>query len=158
MDGCGASGDEFHGEFVGTICVSTHFKDPLTADADLCAVPPIYRYCNKFRDGIHPDSGRGPVILLSPYRPIVEQLFDGSDYRTDWGRWYVRSYDDYIFYFDENMPEFPEDMTLAEKNAACTAWFNENLPMTVNLGKLYLTLYSYERLSDRTELNISMTW
>jgi hypothetical protein len=150
MDGCGASGDEFHGEFVGTICVSTHFKDPSTADADLSYIKPINRYCNKFRDGIHPDSGRGPVIYLSPLRPIVSQLFDGSNWKTDWP-WYKQSPDDYVFYFDENMPE---GLTSLE----ATVWFNEQLPMTVNLGKLYLTLYSYDRLSDRTELNISMTW
>ena len=137
-------------EFVGTVYSSTSLIDPETADADLCAIPPLQKYVNKFRDGIHPDSGRGPVILLSPHRPDVSQLFDGSDWRTDW-RWYRATREDIVFYFDEDMPP-------GLTSSQVTQWFKESLPLKSKVGNCTCTLYSYERDAIGAALSIIINW
>ena len=138
------------GEFVGTVYSVTSLIDPLTAAAELCYIPPIKRYAMKFRDGIHPDSGRGPVLVLSPNAPFVSQLFDGSSWETDW-RWYRRTQSDIIFYFDKEMPE---GLTSSE----ATRWFQRSLPITSTVGKCSCTLHSYERNAVGAALTVAINW
>ena len=139
-----------HGEYSGTRYSVTSLIDPLTASAELCRIPALNRVVMKFRDGIHPHSGRGPVILLSPNEPVIAQLFDGSSWEDSW-LWYRTTDADIIFYFDGDMPQ---GLTCQE----ATAWFQGQLPITSSYGRHKCTLYEYKRNAVGSALTMTITW
>ncbi len=148
LSGCGSSGGN-HGSVQGAYYVATSFKSPDTANAELSRVKDR-QWLVKFRTGIHPDSNRGPVIVLNNIKPEIAQLFDGSDWRTDWF-WYRANVSTLIFFLDEDMPK-GLDSIQAE------IWLLEQLPITVEYKNHWITLIAYDTDEIGTKLKLILEW
>ena len=130
MDGCSSSGSRTEpAAFHGSVYSATSFNSVDTADASLSYIPTFNMYFTKFRLGTLPVSGRGAAVRISCGRPIISDIFDGSQHES-WS-WYKD--DGLVFFFDEF-----------------------NLPSTVTCGNAIITIYSWEYDNVGTKIHLSL--